>query len=233
MASSLPFPRVVPRRPTPQPLASVSLTAPQRATVHMLASLLLDYPDDVLLGRVPMLRVHLAGLPTAVSSALAAFLDEIEQSDAAALRRRYVETFDLKRKCALYLTYYASGDTRRRGAALVSFVEAYRAAGWEFDAEELPDYIPAVLEFSAVSGSRIAGDLLASHREGIEVLRHALEEQQSPWAHVIRAVTLSLSPIDERTRERYLRLVHEGPPAETVGLSFPGGLAPFALQEAR
>jgi nitrate reductase delta subunit len=35
------------------------------------------------------------------------------------------------------------------------------------------------------------------------------------------------SPIDAATRERYLDLINEGPPTETVGLSFLGQLPPF------
>ncbi len=50
----------------------------------------------------------------------------------------------------------------------------------------------------------------------------------SEWAAVVRAITLSLPPVDARTRERFLALVSEGPPTETVGLSFLGNLAPFA-----
>jgi nitrate reductase delta subunit len=155
------------------------------------------------------------------------FVGQAEASGPLEWQRRYVRTFDLKRKCSLYLSYYATGDTRRRGVALVTFLEAYRAAGWEFDADDLPDYLPAVLEFSARSDSEIAGHLIAAHREGIEVLRAALEGLDSPWALVIRAVTQTLPPIDDRTRERYLDLINEGPPTETVGLSFLGQLPPF------
>ena len=89
-----------------------------------------------------------------------------------------------------------------------------------------------MLEFSAradaaTADAQIAGALLASHREGIEVLRAALEGMSSPWALVVRTVTQSLPPIDAATRERYLDLINEGPPTETVGLSFLGQLPPF------
>ncbi|MFM9701179.1 nitrate reductase molybdenum cofactor assembly chaperone, partial [Streptomyces europaeiscabiei] len=94
----------------------------------------------------------------------------------------------------------------------VTLLEAYRAAGWEFDADDLPDFLPAVLEFSARADSEIALSLLAAHREGIEVLRAALEGMSSPWALVVRTVTQSLPPIDAATRERYLDLINEGPP---------------------
>ena len=44
--------------------------------------------------------------------------------------QHYVETFDLRRRCALYLTYYRYGDTRKRGMAMLAFKTAYRDAGF-------------------------------------------------------------------------------------------------------
>ncbi|MBX3195857.1 MAG: nitrate reductase molybdenum cofactor assembly chaperone [Microbacteriaceae bacterium] len=221
------LPRVTPRQAMPEPVASVRLSAEQRARVHMIGSLLLDYPDAAWFERLPTLRAQLAGLPNALVAPLAGFIDTADAAGALAWQRLYVTTFDMKRKCSLYLSYYATGDTRRRGVALVTFLEAYRAAGWEFDSEDLPDFLPAVLEFSARSGSDIADALLASHREGIEVLRAALESMDSPWAALVRAMTMSLPPVDARTRERFLELINEGPPTETVGLSFLGQLTPY------
>ncbi|WDG17360.1 nitrate reductase molybdenum cofactor assembly chaperone [Microbacterium sp. Clip185] len=219
--------RVTPLRALPEELPSLRLEPDVRARAHMIASLLLDYPDEPWFERLPALRHHAAALPVPLADPLAQFLTAAADAGATEWQRRYVTTFDLKRKCSLYLSYYATGDTRRRGVALVTFLEAYRAAGWEFDADDLPDYLPAVLEFSARSGSDIADALIASHREGIEVLRAALESMDSPWALVVRTITLSLPAIDDRTRERFQELVNEGPPTETVGLSFLGNLPAF------
>lgn len=221
------LPRVTPRRALPDAVPALRLTDTERATAHMLASLLLDYPDASWFTRLTELRPHVATLPTALASQFAEFITAAETAGEAEWQRQYVLTFDLKRKCSLYLSYYATGDTRRRGVALVTFLEAYRAAGWEFDADDLPDYLPAVLEFSARSDSEVSSALIASHREGIEVLRAALESMQSPWSHLVRAITMSLPPIDDRTRDRFLELINEGPPTETVGLSFLGNLPPF------
>lgn len=225
--------RVTPRKALPSELPSLALSAEQRAGTHMLVSLLLDYPDAAWFARLDTLHDHVGGLPEALQKPLADFIAHAEQAGELAWQRRYVATFDLKRKCSLYLSYYATGDTRRRGVALVTFLEAYRAAGWEFEAEDLPDFLPAVLEFSARSDSPIAAALIASHREGIEVLRAALEGMESPWALLVRVITLSLPPIDARTRERFLDLVNEGPPTETVGLSFLGHLPPFSPTPSR
>ncbi|GAA3766302.1 nitrate reductase molybdenum cofactor assembly chaperone [Microbacterium kribbense] len=228
---ALPRLRVTPRRKLPPALAALRLDGAQRRRVQMAASVLLDYPDAEWFARLPTVRELVAPLPEALRDPLVGFMDAALAAQPHEWERRYVVTFDLKRKCSLYLTYFATGDTRKRGTALVTILEAYRAAGYEFAAAELPDYLPAVLEFAALSDSEIAGALLASHREGIEVLRAALEGMSSEWAAVVRTVTLSLPPIDEATRERYLDLVSEGPPTETVGLSFLGNLPPYRMRE--
>jgi len=220
MSTMMP-PRVTPRRKLPDALAPVALGPAQRSTVHMLASLLLDYPDDAWFERLDVLEANTVALPDAVAAPLVRFIGRARAAGASQWQKTYVTTFDLKRKCSLYLSYYATGDTRRRGTALVTFLDAYRAAGWEFDAAELPDYLPAVLEFSARSQSDVADALLTAHREGIEVLRAALEDMDSPWSDIVRAITLSLPKVDQATRERVLALVSEGPPTETVGLSLP------------
>jgi nitrate reductase delta subunit len=218
--------RLTPRRRLPAKLDTVTLSQDHRRRVHMAAAVLLDYPDAAWFDKLPTVAALIAPVPEQVRAPLERFMAGAIATDD--WEQRYVATFDLKRRCSLYLTYFATGDTRKRGTALVTIQEAYRAAGWEFDADELPDYLPAVLEFSALSDSDIAGALLSSHREGIEVLRAALEELHSPWSDVVRAVTLSLPAIDEATRERYLELITAGPPAETVGLSFLGSLPPYS-----
>lgn len=212
----------------PRPRESMALSRDQRRIAHMAASLLLEYPGPEFASRMPLLESSVAGLPEPIAAEFASFLDHVRAVSPSALEQEYVATFDLKRKCCLYLTYYAAGDTRRRGTALVTFLEAYRAAGWEFDADELPDFLPAVLEFSARSDSPVAAELIAAHREGLEVLRVALDRIGSPYVAVVGAVCMSLPEIDDATRERYLDLVNEGPPTETVGLAFLGNLQPYA-----
>lgn len=220
-----------PVKPLPEPVPPHPLTVDQRRIAHMAASILLDYPDAARRDAWPAVADAVASLPEQIGTRYRRFLHEMADADAEALEQNYVATFDLKRKCAMYLTYYAAGDTRRRGMALVRFIEAYRAAGWEPGDQELPDYLPAVLEFSAASSSPVAVDLLAAHRDGIEVLRAALTGFRSPYVHLIEAVAASLPEIDAATRECYLSLVNDGPPTETVGLTFLGNLKPYSARE--
>ncbi len=197
----------------------------ERVVAHMAASLLLDYPTPELRARHGLLRDSTAILSAPVAAAFGQFLDAADALDLDAQQVHYVETFDQRRRCALYLTYYAAGDTRRRGMALVTFVEAYRACGWEPRDDELPDHLPTVLELSARDPGPVADALLGSHRAGIELLRSALHHVGSPYAHVVDAVCLTLPAVDDATAARFADLVSAGPPSETVGLSAP--LLPF------
>ena len=201
----------------------VEMTTAQRATVHMAASLLLDYPQARgLAARLDAVEQALAG-PTApperAGAPLAQFVATARAWGARALAEHYVETFDRRRRCCLYLTYYAVGDTRHRGAAILAFKQALAGAGYEMTSGELPDYLPVVLELSARSDDEIARVLLASHREGIEVLRSALVDVGSPYARLVEAVSMTLPRIDAATADRVRALVAAGPPTETVGVT--------------
>lgn len=216
------------RAPELTPLKPVRVSEEERAVAHMAASVLLDYPTAERLAAYGTVRDAVADLPGPVRERLWGFLDHAAAVGDEALAQDYVATFDLKRKCSMYLSYFLTGDTRKRGTALVRFVEAYRAAGWEVDRPELPDFLPIVLEFSALGDAEIAGGLLGSHRQGIEVLRSALTAMSSPWAAVVEAVCLTLPPVTDEVRDRYLELITSGPPTEMVGLNALGPLEPYS-----
>ncbi len=111
-----------------------------------LLSHLLRYPEDDL-AQAP---AEVAALPEGeVRAALERFLDGLPSGPV--LRSAYVETFDLRRRVTLHLTYYEHGDTRRRGVALLRLKRLYREAGLEFAADELPDHLAVMLAFGALA----------------------------------------------------------------------------------
>jgi len=93
--------RVTPRKSLPPELPPVRLSAAQRARVHMLASLLLDYPDDDWFARLDEVAAHLTGLPAAITDPLGEFVTTARAAGGSPWQRRYVTTFDLNRKCSL------------------------------------------------------------------------------------------------------------------------------------
>jgi nitrate reductase delta subunit len=136
-----------------------------------------------------------------------------------------VDTFDSRRRCNLFLTYFAHGDTRKRGMALLRFKQTYLASGVSLDDAELPDHLCVVLEYAATVDQQRGRDLILDHRAGLELLRLSLRDAGSPWASVLDAVTATLPPLRGDEREAVARLAAEGPPEEEVGLS------PFAAPQ--
>ncbi|HEX5918862.1 MAG TPA: nitrate reductase molybdenum cofactor assembly chaperone [Nocardioides sp.] len=186
-------------------------------------SALLDYPTEELLASLDDLAALVPGHPHLVP-----LLEHVRRTPLALLQQDYVATFDHTRKCALYLTYFAYGDTRRRGAALVRFKDAYRRGGVEWDdgLGELPDHLCAVLQFGATVDPGIARALLLEHRAGVEMLRLALTGWRnddgstgSPWAAALVALCDTLPELAGDEADAVRRLVEQGPPAEEVGLA--------------
>src|SRR5690242_15450724 len=92
-----------------------------RAVAARSASLLLRYPDAEALAALPTISAALDGMPESVAKPLREVAEHRRTTDAAELQSSYVELFDFRRRCCLYLTYYTAGDTRRRGEALADF----------------------------------------------------------------------------------------------------------------
>lgn len=191
----------------------------ETAVVHRAAALLLEYPTAELLEMLPTIRAAVAEVGEPARAALLATVDALAGTPLTDLQPRYVETFDLRRRCSLYLTYYAYGDTRKRGVALVQLKQAFRDAGWELADAELPDHLAVLLELASAEGAQEAGlRLLLEHRAGVELLRLALTDAGSPYAGVLVAVCGTLPPLAGEDREAVARLAAEGPPGEDVGL---------------
>ena len=201
------------------------MTPRQRSITWQSVSMLLDYPDTEMLSRLDVVRRASQQLPVAVGDLIRGFADHVELADLPQLQAEYVETFDNRRRCNLFLTYFAHGDTRKRGMALLRFKQIYLAAGCELTDAELPDHLCVVLEFAATVDHDRGRGLMLDHRAGLELLRISLADLSSPWAALVEAVTATLPPLRGEERDAVRRLAAAGPPEEEVGL------APFAAPQ--
>lgn len=206
-----------------------SLTPDQLMVAWQSASLLLNYPDEALIAELDMIRSASSMLPVTIGGSIREFVDHLETTPLARLQEEYVETFDNRRRCNLFLTYFAHGDTRKRGTALLRFKQTYLRSGFLLEANgehgELPDHLCVVLEYAATIDQRLGRGLLLDHRAGLELLRLSLRDAGSPWELVIGAVTATLPPLRGDERDAVRRLAAVGPPEEEVGL------APFAAPQ--
>lgn len=218
------------RRPQP----TLAMSERERRLIWRIAALLLDYPSQQTLAMVDELTGAVSELPREMQEHLGGFLTHLRTSDPIALAQEYVETFDMRRRSSLHLTFYAYGDTRKRGMALLRFKHAYRHGGVELGDEELPDHLPVLLEFAAtvdpIGGERLLGE----HVPVLELLRLSLSDTDSPYAGVMAAVTATLPPATTADRRRIAELAAQGPPEEEVGLEpFSADPTMFAASEGR
>jgi nitrate reductase delta subunit len=223
---------------TATPVAA-PVTAPvaagDRARLFRLAAVLLTYPDAELLGAGDELTAAAAEITDrACRDRVEEFLAWFTAGRPVDVQRHYVQTFDLRRRSGLYLTYYLHGDTRKRGMALLILKQRYRAHGLRLAGGELPDLLPVVLEFAATVGEGDGEAPLRQHRRGVELLRTALAELATPYHLLLDAVCLALPPLTDADRRAIAELALDGPPVESVGLDTAGpddldrvGLAPY------
>ena len=203
-----------------RPRAHVAL---QDRLVWQAASLLLAYPDEQLADRLRIVDELRACVTGPAADLLARTVSALRMSDPMTRATDYVETFDLRRRSTLYLTYWTTGDTRNRGREMLAFAEVYRDAGFRPPDDEAPDYLPVVLEFAATVDPVAGRRLLVEHRVPIDVLRAAFTDCRSPYADTVAAVCETLPAATDQEVLRAQRLAQAGPPAEAVGLQ------PFTL----
>ncbi len=189
-----------------------------------LASVLLGYPTRAMFDGLDELDAAAAqSTPRSARDAFGRFLAWLRATSEAEVAQHYVATFDLRRRCALYLSYYRYGDTRKRGMSMLTYKTTYRSAGFDPCTDELPDYLPMVLDFAALSAKGHA--LLHGHRADLELLRRALHAAGTPYADLVEAVIAQLPRLGRRELTAVAKAWHEGPPTEEVGLE------PFAPPE--
>ncbi|MEC3917615.1 nitrate reductase molybdenum cofactor assembly chaperone [Nocardia sp. CDC160] len=197
--------------------AHLDLGEAQRSTAWQVQSLLLGYPDEALLTSLPMLARAANALPEAVGAPLQRVLNYLETSQQLTAATEYVDTFDHRKRFSPYLTWFLYGDTRKRGMALLKIKQVYRAAGLVLGDDELSDHLAVVLEFASAHPEP-GQQLLIDHRAGIEVMRMALREANSPWTGVLDSVSATLPALGGDERAAVAKLIAAGPPGEDVGL---------------
>ncbi|MFB8244085.1 nitrate reductase molybdenum cofactor assembly chaperone [Streptomyces sp. NPDC055952] len=145
--------------------------------LYQAAALCLMYPDDGFRTRLPLLRE--------AAPQLREFADHAAVTPQRELAAHYVEVFESgHREHSLYLRVW-------REAAPAPSEDLYRAHGLRTTGEEPPDFLPAVLELAARTGTTRP---LTDHRDGLESLRTGLTSFGTPYAAVLDAVCATLPP---------------------------------------
>jgi nitrate reductase delta subunit len=165
-------------------------TRPMQKTLRVLSALL-GYPDAKLRSHVAEMRglLHAEGaLAPARRAEIGALIDALEAAEPMDAEADYVELFDRGRGASLHLFEHVHGDSRERGPAMIDLGQTYAAAGLILAEGELPDYLPAVLEFVSTQPPREARAFLGEMAHILNALFGALQQRRSAYAAVLGAL---------------------------------------------
>ena len=152
---------------------------------------LLDYPGAELRSHLPGMRDALRAERAVGEARLAELdllMDALSVADALDAEAAYVQLFDRGRATSLHLFEHVHGDSRDRGPAMIDLAQTYDQAGLHLAPGELPDYLPAVLEFVSTQPPREARAFLGEMTHIFNALFSALRERQSAYASVLGAL---------------------------------------------
>ena len=129
---------------------------------------------------------------------LLALIASLGEGDLLDAEERYCELFDRGRALSLHLFEHLHGESRDRGTAMVELKQLYRAAGFGLVGNELPDYLPVVLEYLSCRELPEARDMLVDCAHILQVIARALIARQSNYAAVLQAllVIAGEQPVD-------------------------------------
>ncbi len=127
----------------------------------------------------------------------------------ASSRDEYVQTLELSPPCPLYLGAYLFEEpstcrgiaTSGRNTYMLELSAIYRHFGFELSGRELPDYLPALVEFLGISVRRRAEDRIGIRRRlleryvrpGLGPLKEKLDQYTSPYALLIEALESTIA----------------------------------------
>lgn len=168
-------------------------------TFKVLAALL-DYPQQELIDALPELVQALDAeklLKPEERRALEGLFAELRGNELMALQEKYVSLFDRVRSLSLHLFEHVHGESRDRGQALVDLQQLYARHGFSLASNELPDYLPAFLEFLAQRPFKEAQGLLADTAHILQAIAARLAKRGSTYGAAFRAlVALSGEKVD-------------------------------------
>jgi len=162
---------------------------------YLALSALLSHPEPELLESLPEIGAALeaeALLPRSARREVEALIGELASGDLYDLQERYVSLFDRSRALSLHLFEHVHGESRDRGQAMVDLLAMYAKRGMRVVDGELPDYLPAFLEFLSLASPDEAKGLLAETADILRGMGERLAERGSRYSAVFGAL-LTLS----------------------------------------
>lgn len=179
---------------------------------------LLTYPSAELVEALPdihalLVEEGLLGLEE--RRGLKAAMQWMASQELLSLEEAYVATFDRGRSTSLHLFEHVHGDSRDRGQAMVDLGAMYQRAGFALVAHELPDFLPALLEFVSRRPMTEARETLADCAHIVRRVGATLRGLDSPYHAVFAAILNAAGAAGLGAMDI---LAEESPPADELAL---------------
>jgi len=155
--------------------------------LYKVLSVLLEYPEQELIDNLPEIRTIIdesAEIDAAEKVAMQKLLDHLTSMSLTEMQTEYVKTFDLTPEHSLHLTHHLFGEDsdRDRGPALIDLSEMFKEYGVKTVTNELPDYLPLILEFASYLDESEATVFLSDVNKVLVLLTDNLTKAESPYA---------------------------------------------------
>jgi nitrate reductase delta subunit len=154
-------------------------------------SALLTYPTKELVDALPDLYaaiVEEGAVERRCRDDLKGLMQWMQGQDPLELEAEYVALFDRGRATSLHLFEHVHGDSRDRGQAMVDLRKVYERSGFRLAANELPDFVPAMLEFLSSRPRAEADDMLGDCAHILRSIGETLLERGSGYSAVFAAL---------------------------------------------
>ncbi|QHS22495.1 nitrate reductase molybdenum cofactor assembly chaperone [Virgibacillus sp. MSP4-1] len=157
--------------------------------VYQMIAFLFHYPSQEMIDEISTLQQDIKQISnTSTQQNLLTFTDHVKEQSLEEWKSHYIENFDFSRTINLYVTYLKLGEQRERGLELLKLKKFYEAHGFSVSDQELPDYLPLMLEFCANSDIEVSNELLEMNLKGIHEIQKRLIETNSSYQYLMKAL---------------------------------------------
>lgn len=161
--------------------------------IYKILSVLLEYPEQELIDNLPEIHAILdesAEVDAGEKIALRKFIGYLTSMSLTEVQAEYVNTFDRTPEHSLHVTHHLFDDEsdRNRGPALIDLSEMFKEYGVKTVTNELPDYLPLLLEFASSLDGDEATVFLSDVNKVLGILAANLDKAGSPYATLLSII---------------------------------------------
>ncbi|MGM8216448.1 nitrate reductase molybdenum cofactor assembly chaperone [Bacillaceae bacterium W0354] len=158
-----------------------------------LCSILLKYPEEEWLTSDELQELIDSIEDKGINYCFHQFVSYLKETPYHSVTENYVRWFDFSENTTLYLTHEIFGEKRERGQAFIKLKMEFAKAGFYIKSEELPDYLPLILEFASVAEFKYVQKIFLIHKKAIDDLLSRLEKDDNPYAYLLKACVTAMA----------------------------------------